>query len=178
MRAVLEKEFRQYFHFFVGYFFLAVFLFFAGYYFVMGNLFPQNGELGTFSLSMLSVSISLIPLLTMRSFAEEARQKTAVLLITSPMSMTRVVLGKFFALFLFFCTGLCATLVYVVILSYYGSFDPLVTLGNYTAMMLSAAAFIAMGMLVSSLTESQAIAAALSYAVLFGLWMLDFLAPI
>ena len=70
MSSVFQKELRQYFHAVSGYVFLAIFLFFCGYYFVLGNLFSQNGDIGTFFLSILMVVMFLLPLITMRAFAE------------------------------------------------------------------------------------------------------------
>lgn len=175
MKAVCIKEFKQYFRSITGYVFLAIFLFFAGYYFVVGNLLSQVGDISTFFLSIHTVVMFLLPLLTMRSFAEEAKLKTDQLLITSPLSLKKIVLGKFFAMLGFFATGLCVTLSYVAIIAFYGSFDILAALGNYTAMLLAAAAFIAIGIFISALTENQIVAAVLTYSVLMCLWVMDFL---
>lgn len=175
MKVIFIKEIKQFFCGITGYVFLSIFLFFAGYYFVVGNLISQVGDISTFFLSIHTVVMFILPLLTMRSFAEEAKQKTEQLLITSPLSLKNIVLGKFFATLSFFAIGLCVTFIYVAILAYYGNFDILATIGNYTAMLLAAAAFIAIGVFISSLTENQIVAAVITYSVLMCLWVMDFL---
>ncbi|MGI5965945.1 MULTISPECIES: ABC transporter permease [Anaerotruncus] len=175
MSSVFQKELRQYFHAVSGYVFLAIFLFFCGYYFVLGNLFSQNGDIGTFFLSILMVVMFLLPLITMRAFAEERKLRTDQLLFTSPVGISGVVWGKLLASLAFFCIGLAVTLSYVGILACFGRFEPLAVLGNYFGMVLAAAAVIAIGIFLSSLTENQIVAAVLTYCVCLSLWLVDFL---
>lgn len=100
--------------------------------------------------------------------------RTDRLLLSAPVSCRAVVLGKFFAILCIFAAGLLVTLLYVAVLAAYGQFDLLVTLGGYCGMLLAAAAFIAVGMLISSLTENQIVAGTISYSLLLGLWLVGF----
>ncbi|WMJ83299.1 ABC transporter permease [Oscillospiraceae bacterium LTW-04] len=175
MGAVFEKEFRQYASSMMGAIFLAAFFALTGYYFVIGNLYSQNGDISTLFTSVLMMSMFLCPALTMRLLAEEKKMGTDQMLFTAPVSLFDVVLGKFLACWCFF---LCASLVIVLdiaILAAYGCFQPLVAIGNLVGLWLSGAAFLAIGMFLSSLTENQLVAAILTYSILLGLWLLDFL---
>lgn len=173
MVGIIKKELNQYFKSMTGYIFLAIFLMITGVYFVMGNLMSQNGDIKTFFSSIFSVIIFLIPILTMRSFSEEKKQKTDELLFTSPVRITTVILGKFCATFFVFLAALCITLLYSVILAAFGSFDPVATAGNYAGMALMAAAFISIGLFISVQTESQLVSAIVTYGVLLLLYLMN-----
>lgn len=171
MLAIYKKEIRQYFNSIMGYVFLAMFLLICGWFFTMGNLASQNSDIKTFFGSILVIVMFLIPVITMRSFSEEKKIKTEQLLLTSPISLPAIVIGKYLAALTIFGLGLAVTLAYPVIIAYFGTFDPLVTLGNYFGIVVAVAAFIAIGMFISALTENQVVAAVVSYCVLLGLWM-------
>lgn len=173
MQGIIKKEWNQYFKSMTGYIFFAIFLMITGVYFVMGNLMSQNGDIKTFFSSIFSVIMFLIPILTMRSFSEEKKQKTDELLFTSPVRITTVILGKFFATFFVFLAALCFTLLYAVILSVLGASDPAVTVGNYVGIALMAAAFISIGLFISVQTESQLVSAIVTYGVLLLLYLMN-----
>lgn len=170
MRAVYKKELDQLFHSVVGYVYLAIFALISGGCFVIGNLLPANGDIRGFFSPLMSTAVFLLPMLTMRSYAEERRMRTDQLLLSAPVSTGAVVLGKFFAVLTIFGVGLSVTLLNVLALALLGQFDPLMVLGSYLGMLASISAFIAIGLLVSSLTENQIIACIVSYAVILGLW--------
>ncbi len=178
MRAIYQKEMRQYFHSVMGYVFLAIFMLISGFYFTMGNLFAGSGDIAYFFQNIIGLLMYLIPMLTMRSFAEEKKIKTEQLLFTAPVSTTEIVLGKFFAAMSVFLCGLAVTLLYPIILALFSSSTFIhalqnmfwETLGNYLAIILLVAAFVSIGIFISAITESQVVAAILSYVVLFGLW--------
>ncbi len=170
MRAVYRKELRQYFHSVIGYLFLAIFLFISGYFFVLQNLMNRSGDISTYFQNVISYMMFLMPLLTMRSFAEEKKQRTDQLLLTMPLRPAEVVLGKFFAGFTVLAIGMAVTVAFPVILAIYGSLEIWVTLGNYLAMMLLLGCFLSIGLLVSALTENQIVAAVGTYVILFTLW--------
>ena len=157
----------------IGYVFLALFILVCGVYFVLGNLLGQNGDIKVFFANIFVILLFLIPILTMRLFAEERRMRTLLLLFSLPVAVEGIVLGKFLATFSVFLLGLLSTLVYPLLLQYYGSLDVLAALGNYVGLGLLVAAFIAIGMFISALTEKQIIAAIGSYALLLVLWLLD-----
>lgn len=173
MQGILKKELNQYFKSMTGYIFIAIFLVITGLYFVMVNLMSQDGDIKTFFSAIFSVIIFLIPILTMRSFSEEKKQKTDELLFTSPVRITTVILGKFCATFLVFLAALGITLLYPLVLAVLGSFDPAATAGNYIGIALMAAAFISIGLFVSVQTESQLVAAVVTYAILLLLYLMN-----
>ncbi len=173
MFSIYIKELKQYFWSMIGYVFLALFILVCGVYFVLGNLLAQNGDIKVFFANIFTILLFLMPILTMRLFAEERRMRTLPLLFSLPVSVSSIVLGKFFATLTVFLIGLGSTLVYPFILQYYGVLDILVTIGNYVGLGLLVAAFIAIGMFISALTEKQIIAAIGSYSLLLALWLLD-----
>lgn len=174
MRAVYRKELGQLFHSVIGYVYLSIFLLIGGGYFVLYNLLPASGDIRNFFSPMMSTVIFLLPMLTMRTYAEERKMRTDRLLMSAPVSALAVALGKFFAVLSIFLLGLCGTLLYVLILGLMGQFDLMMLLGNYLGMTAAASAFIAIGLFISNLTENQIIACIVTYAVLLGLWVLGF----
>lgn len=167
MLAIYKRELKSYFHSFVGLLFIGVTLFFIGLYFSVYNLL--NGY-PYFSYALSSVTTMLlieIPILTMRILAEERRNKTDQLTLTAPISVGGIVMGKFLALVTILAIPLEISCIYPLLMSRYGT----VPMGDaYLAVLaffLFGVACIAICMLVSSLTESQVIAAVLSFLLLF-----------
>lgn len=165
MRSIVRKELRQVFHSMTGYAFVAMFLCVSGAIFVTGNLFSQQGQIAVFFSSLSSLLLYLIPILTMRLYAEERKQKTDELLLSAPVSIAAVMLGKFLAAFIVFLIPLAGTLVYPAILYAYGFFEPMTVAGCYAGCMLLAAALIAVGQFISVMTDSQFVAAIVTYSV-------------
>jgi ABC-2 type transport system permease protein len=170
MRAVYRKEMRQYFRSPAGYVFLAIFLFVNAFYFLLQNLLVRSGDITDYFEAVVTLEMFLIPMLTMRSFAEERKQRTDIFLLTMPIDCRSVVLGKFLAAESVFLAGLGATLVFPMILAFCGSAQPLIALGNYLGAALLMSAFIAAGIFASALSENQIVAAILSYVIIFLLW--------
>ncbi len=175
MIAIWKKEIRQYATSFIGPVFLASYAGLAGYYFTVGNLFAANGDVTVLFHSIFSVLMVVIPMLTMRVFAEEKRQHTDQLLFTAPVSVTQIIGGKFLAVFYIFLIGNIPVILAVVILGYYGCFQLLETIGNFAGLCLAGGSFLAIGMFASAVTENQLVAAIMSYVIMLGLWILDFL---
>ncbi len=122
--------------------------------------------------SMAVVLLLVLPLLTMRLFAEERKLKTFELLLTSPIGVNEIVVGKFLGAFLVY-TGLLALTWFVpLILSAYSSFDWYPILTGYLGLLCLGAIFLATGVLASALTENQIIAAFLSFGILLFVWLL------
>jgi len=170
MKAIYQKEMRQYFHSVIGYVFLAIFVFINAYYFLLQNLLNRSGDITDYFQSTITLMMFLMPMLTMRSFAEEKKQRTDLLLYTMPTKRTQVVLGKFLAAESVFLMGLAVTLAFPIILAVCGSTQLWITLGNYLGIILLMSAFIAIGIFVSALTENQIVAAVISYVIIFALW--------
>lgn len=165
MKGVYRKELRQYFHTMTGYAFIAMFLCITGAVFVVGNLISQNGNITAFFSSISSVLLYLLPILTMRMYAEERKQRTDELLLTAPVSLVTVMIGKFLAAFSVFMLPLLCTLLYPAILAFFGFWEPVTVLGNYMGCMLLAATLIAIGQFISVLTDSQFVAAIVTYSL-------------
>ena len=177
MGALYRKELQSYFTSATGYVYLAVFLAISGFIFSTGNLLSQNADIKAYFASISTVLVFLIPILTMRLLAEERKMRTLQLLLTMPISIGDIVLGKFLAALTVFALGLAATLVYPLILALYGGVEPWVTTGNYIGLILLVSAGIAIGLFISALTENQIVAAILTYVVLLGLSLAGSVAP-
>ena len=173
MSAIFKREFRAYFHSMIGYVFIAAFLLITNFFFMMSNLVGQNSVLsGVFGM-MLNIILFTVPILTMRLFSEDYKQKTDQLLLTAPVKLGHIVLGKFFAALGVFVMMLAFTLLWVVIVSAFGNPNAAEILGNYIGILLVAGVFISVGMFISSLTENQLIAAVGAYGVFFVLYLLN-----
>ena len=120
----------------------------------------------------------LIPILTMRTLSEDKKNKTDQCLLTAPVSVTSLVLGKYFASFLIYLLGVGMTLVYAIVLSFFGPVVWLEVLGNVVGLILVGAAFIAVGILISSLTENQVIAAVGGFVSMCALYLISSIAAV
>lgn len=159
MSAIIRRELSAYFRSPIGYVFCAVYLFFSALFFrsvLVGgqsSLFPQIYN------SMINIIMLILPILTMRLFSEERKQKTDQILLTSPVSIPALVAGKFTAAMTVYGGCVLFTLLYAVVFSFYTSPGWALVLGNIIGALLFGAAYIAVGMFISSLTESQVVAA-------------------
>lgn len=178
MLAITKKELRTYFTSFPGYIFLAGFILLIALFFYIFNI---TGQSSSFMLTLanpntLMVFLVLIPILTMQLFSEEVKHRTDQLLFTSPITIPQIVLGKYIGAFCLFIIGMAVTLVFPVILSFYGSVSFAETLGTYLGFILLGACFIAVGMFVSCLTNNTIVAGVGSFAVLFFFYIMDAIA--
>lgn len=171
MISILKKEFRGFFTSPIGYSVLAVLFCISGLFFFMNNLVGGSSDLGGVFSSLYLVILLILPILTMRIFSDEKRQKTDQALFTSPVSLTGVVVGKFLAAFLVFFLGMLITVVYAVVIAVQVEPDWLVTIGSFIGTLLLGGTVIALGVMVSSFTESQFVAALLTVVITI-LWML------
>ena len=179
MSAVFKREFKAFFTSPVGYFVLAVLFGFAGFYFFANNMYMRSADLtGVFGGLFTIVLLLVLPVLTMRLFSDEKRQRTDQALLTAPVSLTGIALGKFFAALLMFAIGISITIVFAIIIAFQVTPDWLVIIGNYLGLLLMGGMIIAIGMFISSLTESQFIAALGTFAISFALLMVDSLASV
>lgn len=173
MGAVFKREMRSFFKTPIGYVVMAVVFLFSGLFFYTYNLYAGSTSLtGVFSMLFYVVLIAL-PLLTMRMFSEEKRQKTDQALFTAPVSLTGIVAGKFLATYLFFALMLCITLVYGVVIATQTTPDWMVIFGNFFGTLLLGGMVIAAGLFFSSLTESQLIAVIVTITFSLALMMID-----
>lgn len=165
MSAVYKRELRSYFTGFTGYVFMAFILFFTGMFAMIIN-FRSRVPYFEYVLSYMNlVYIIAIPILSMRVIAEDRRQKTDQLLYSLPISMTKVVLGKYFAMITVLLAPVVIMCIYPVFLSIYGSVSLLRSYGAIFAWYLLGCSLLAVGMFMSSLTENQIVAAVMTFAV-------------
>lgn len=177
MLAILRREMSAYFTSPIGYIFLAVFYFFSGMFFY-NVLYSNTTNVAMVFSGIFTVLLFIIPLLTMRSLSEEKKQKTDQLLLTSPVSLSGLVLGKFLAAFFMYAIALAVTVLYSIILAGFESPQWAVVIGNIFGALILGAALIAIGLFISSLTENQMIAAVGSFAVMMFIMMMDSFASI
>ena len=164
MLAIYKKELRQYFNSMIGFVFLAFFLVIIGIYTWAYNL---SSGLGNFEVTLGGISfmyVLLVPILTMRIVAEENRQKTDQLLYTAPVSLTKIIVGKYFAVLTLFSCAFIPICIYPLIIHMYGTDVRLApAYSSIIGFYLLGAATIAIGLFISSLTESQVIASVVSF---------------
>ena len=175
MTAIFKREVRSSFHGMIGYVLTAFMLAATAIYFVALNLGYGLTDFGYYTLCRTTFVLLLyIPVLTMRSFAEERRTRTDQLLLTSPVSVWGIVLGKFFALCVIFALPCLADAVMILVLAALGATGT-ATLANLAALLcyyLMGCAAIAIGVFLSSLTENQIIAAVAGVAALLLAYMM------
>lgn len=173
MSAIIKRELGSYFNSAIGYIVLAVFFFFSGTFFYFYCLYGNSASMTYVFSNMLMVVLFLVPLITMKSFSEEKRQKTDQALLTAPVSLFEIVMGKFLGAFILY--GICNAIfvLYAVIIMFYTTPDWAVILCTLVGMLLMGGALIAIDLMISAMTESQVIAAVLSIGVGMFIYMLD-----
>ena len=159
MSAIFRKEFRSFFTSPIGCIVIAAVFAVAGFLFTMYNLYYGMANLTGVYSGLFVITLLATPLLTMRLFSEEKRQRTDQALLTAPGSLTGIVVGKFLAALLLFVIATSITLVYAVILAIKVSPDWSLLIGNYLGLLMVGGFIISIGTFISSLTESQLIAA-------------------
>jgi len=173
MFAIFKRELRAYFLTPIGYLYMGLFLLLTGIFFTFYNIFPQSSQFANFLGNTLIIYLFTIPLLTMRLFSEEKRQNTDQLLLTSPVSITGIVCGKFFAALTVYCGTLAFTALYTVVIALYGDMQTWETVGSYIGFIFLGASYISVGFFVSTVTENQLTAALVSFFSLFFIWLID-----
>ena len=164
---------RSYFTGVIGYAFLVMFLVVAGVVFCYSTLFSMSADVTSFYTLMLIFCAVLLPILTMKSFSEERKAKTEQLLLTAPVSIPSMILGKFFAAYVMFAGATLFSSLYFLLLIPYGNVEFSTLLGNLIALLLVGMLFISIGLFVSSLTENQLSAAVGTIAIILGLLALS-----
>ena len=168
MLAIFKRELRSFFSGTMGYVFLVLYLVVSGAVFSYTTLFSMTSDVTAYFLIMLIFSAVILPILTMKSFSEERKSKTEQLLLTSPISIPSMVIGKFLAAYVLFVAVVLFSSLYFLFLIPYATLKVAVLLGNMLAMLLVGGVFIAIGLFVSSLTENQLAAAVGTIAIILG----------
>lgn len=159
MTAVYRRELASYFTTPIGYVFIAVFLAISGALFAGTTLFSMSADVTKYFSYIVFLYVLLLPLLTMKSFSEERKSRTEQLLLTAPISLFGMVMGKFLAALTLFagCQLVAASAFFILAL--YARLKVAVILGNVLAALLVGTAFLSVGLFVSALTENQLTAA-------------------
>jgi len=170
MFTVAKKEISTYFKSPIAYVLIGLFmlmisiLFYTPFSRGSGEFMPVMETMGFFL-------IFLVPILTMRILAEDRKNGTEVLLLTSPTSLTKIVLGKFLAMYFIFLIITLLSLIYPLIMVAFGAVFTVQLAGAYIGFLLLGAAFISVGVFASAVTENQIIAAIISFVALITFWI-------
>ena len=167
MWAIIKKELKSYFLSPIGYIYIGIFIFITSLLFLVETFYVGSVEFNyMYSWTSLVITFT-VPILTMRMFAEEKKTGTDQLLLTSPRSITQIVLGKYIAACAVVLVTMLVQFGYFIILTFFGEPQLASFLVTLLGITLISMAYIAFGMFASSLTESQIIAAVISFVVFF-----------
>ena len=175
MNTIRKREMQGYFYTPVGYVFIGVFLTVSSVLFYMQILRQRSGDLPTFIAEMCYLWMLLCPVLTMRLLAEEKQKKTDQLLLTSPVSLPGIVIGKYLAAVTVLLITAGLTLLFALVVSLYGRVYPAELAVNYLGFVLQGCAFVAMDLFLSGCAATPVTAAVLAFGVNFLMWILDLL---
>lgn len=171
MRAIYKRELDSYFHSMIGYVFISFILAFTGVYFMAYNLNYGYPIFSYVLSSLVFILLIAIPVLTMKSFSEDRKSRTDQLLLTAPVSLGQIVLGKYLAMVTVYLIPNLVFCLYPLVIKIQGNAYLLTDYCGILVFFLMGCVFIAIGMFLSSLTESQIIAAISSFGVLLILYL-------
>lgn len=172
MWAVLKKEVKTYFCTPIGYIFIGLFLAMCSVFFYIDIYMSGLAKFEYLFYSVSSVLTFIVPILTMRMFAEERKNGTEQILLTTPKSITSIVLGKFLAATIIILITEIFTFMYFIILKYFGTPELLVSVVTMLGFLLLSMAYISFGMFASSLTENQIVAGVITIAFFIITWFI------
>lgn len=174
MFAIIKKELKSYLLSPVGYVFIGLFLLIFSIFFYISIFQYRSVNFENLFFNGATILTFVTPVLTMRMFAEERKNGTEQLLLTSPRSITSIVLGKFFAASIIMLITELATLMYFAILSYFGKPSLITALSTLLGFFLLSLAYISFGMFASSITENQIVASVITIGTFMGMWFLPY----
>lgn len=175
MLAIMKRDFKSYFNSPIAYVLIGLFMLLLGLFF--NSLIGYGSDImGNFVTNMSSLLLFIIPILTMRSMAEDKKNGTEVLLLTAPVRVTEIVMGKFLAAFNVFLVMTGVTLIFPLITIVTGKPDVLLIISSYLGYILMGAIFISLGVFASSLTENQIVASIISLVSIFLIQNIGYLA--
>lgn len=172
MSAIIKKDVRSYFNTFTGWLFIGLLWMFLSFFISYYNFFSLSSDMSAALSVIVLILLILIPILSMRSFADEQKQKTDQLLFTAPVSVGKVVLGKFFALAAVYSIPMLFLCFVPPILGRFGTVSYGLAYTGIFGLWLLGLVCIAICIFASSLTESPVIAAVIGFAILFGIYMI------
>jgi ABC-2 type transport system permease protein len=169
---IFKREFASYFNSPIAFIYLTVFLGLSSWLFLKGFFVIGEASMRPFFGLVPWIFLFFIPAVTMRLWAEEKKVGTMELLMTLPVTDAEAVLGKFLASFVFLLLSLALTFVLPIVVAGLGDPDPGQMVGGYLGCVLLGAAYLSMGLFISSLTENQIVAFIVSVVAIFGLFIL------
>lgn len=172
MKAIFLKEFKSFFYSPIAYVLIGMFILISSIMF-WPNLMYGYGEFNGNIASMGYILVFITPILTMRIIAEERKNGTEVMLLTSPIRLSDVVVGKYLATLSVFLVMVLISFVYPIILVIFGTQITPQLVGGYLGLILLGASFVAVGVFASSVTENQVISAIISFVILLIIWLAD-----
>ncbi|MBR9981998.1 MAG: ABC transporter permease subunit [Desulfatitalea sp.] len=170
---IFNKEFKDYFVSPIAYIVIAIFLAFAGWLFFSTFFLYDQAELRRFFDMLPFLLALLVPIITMRLFAEELNVGSYELLLTLPVTSRDIIVGKFLAAVAFVAALLLPTLLYAVCIGWIGDLDWGVVIGGYIGALLLGAAYAAIGLFTSALTRNQIIACIAAIVICVALAIVD-----
>jgi ABC-2 type transport system permease protein len=190
--AIAGKELRGYFASPIAYIVIGAFALLFGYFFYAGVAFFNRqsmqmamGQGGTMNINQMLVTpvfinatvmmLFLLPAITMRTYAEEKRSGTIELLLTSPVTDTEIILGKFLGAMGLYAAMIAVTLIHILLLFWFGNPEWKPIMSAYLGMLLMGGCFISVGLLISSLTRNQIVAGVVTFAVFLMLWVINWI---
>ena len=178
MTAIFKKEFKGYLTSMIGYVFIFFILLLEGIYFTAYNIQQSYPIFGITLNAITFIFLLLVPVLTMKVVAEERKQKTDQLLLTAPVSVGKIIMGKYLALLAVFLIPVAIICTYPLILGKYGTISYAMAYTSILGFVLLGAAQIAVGVFLSSITENPVIAAVMTFIVLFVCYMITGIATL
>lgn len=178
MKTILSRELKAYFYSPIGYVFLTFYLFIFGFYFCGVNINQSNGDYSIVFNYLVNLLLFTLPLVTMRLLPEEKKNNTDQLLLTAPIHVKDIVIGKYLAAVLLFLLTLVITLIHPIILTVLGDVPWPTVISTYVGYFLLGATLIAISLFISSLTENQIISAIASIGIFLLLLLIDALATL
>ena len=191
--TLAQKELRAYFVSPIAYVLLVFFALLFGYFYVSSINFMVQLSMGQFGMggpqiininefmirplfgNTAVILLFMLPMLTMRSFAEEKRSGTIELLLTSPLTDFQIILGKFLGAMALYTLMLSLTLVHIGVLFWYGEPEWAPVLSGYLGLLLMGGSFISIGLAISSMTKNQIVAGVSTFAVLLLFWIINWI---
>ena len=178
MIAIIKKELKSYLLSPIGYIFIGLFLLIFSVFFMVTIFTSRVINFEYLFYNGATILTFITPILTMRMFAEERKNGTEQLLLTSPRGITSIVLGKFLAAGIIILATEIFTFMYFIILNYFGNPSFLVALSTLFGFFLLSLAYISFGMFASSITENQIVASVITIGAFLAIWFLPDLVPV
>ena len=173
MRAIYKREFKSYFTSMTGYIFIAFFIAVIGLFFYANNLISGNPNFGWVIYNVSFLFMLLIPILTMRIMAEEKKQKTDQLLLTSPITPSQIVFGKYLSVLTIYMIVIAIISTFPLILNQFGEVPFGLCYSSILGFSLLGASLISIGLFISSLVDSQIVASVITFITILITYFID-----